>query len=182
MSSAIKNIKIIITGPPGSGKSTLILKIIAYLKAKGYKIGGITTPEIRKGQRRTGFKIVNISTGENAIMASVFYKSSFKVGRYSVNIDSIEKIGVTALLDALNNADVIVIDEIGKMELLSRRFVDTLKTIFKSDKAIIATIGEKLISYFYNNIVENEYNIKLIRITPRAWENQYAEIITLLGV
>ena len=182
MNKKIKDIKIIITGPPGSGKSTLISKLVEYLKTKNYVIGGITTPEIRKGFRRVGFKIVNLSTGTEEIMASIFYNTPYRVGRYSVNLDVVNNVGVNALLDALNNADVIIIDEIGKMELLSEKFIDALRRIFSSNKTVIATIGEKVIPFFYDKVVENRDTITLIRITPRAWGPQYEKIVSLLGI
>ena len=128
---------ILITGRPGSGKSTLIQILIDHFKDR--KISGIVTPEIRKQNKRYGFKIIDIATGEEAIMASVDINSNKRVSKYQVDVDAIDRI-LNKLEDGLNEADIIFMDEIGKMELYSQRFKNTVKEILNSNKTVIATI------------------------------------------
>jgi len=175
-----KNIKILITGPPGSGKSTFVSRLIDDLISRGYTVGGILTPEIRERRRRIGFKIIDLLKKREGVMASVFISSPYKVGRYSVDISAIEEVGVPALQDAILQADFVVIDEIGKMELFSRRFVKSLSDCFSSSKPVIATIGEKVISFFFSKIVKDRHNVKLVRIKPKNWENEYNFVKKLL--
>lgn len=131
----VKNI--LITGRPGSGKSTLIQILIDNFKDR--KISGIVTPEIRKQNKRYGFKIINIATGEEEIMASVDINSGKRVSKYQVDVDAIDRF-LKKLEDGLNEADIIFVDEIGKMELYSQRFKDTVERILDSNKTVIATI------------------------------------------
>ena len=128
---------ILITGRPGSGKSTLIQILIDHFKDR--KISGIVTPEIRKQNKRYGFKIIDIASGEEAIMASVDVKSSKRVSKYQVDVDAIDRI-LNKLEDGLNEADIIFVDEIGKMELYSQRFKETVEGILDSNKTVISTI------------------------------------------
>ena len=128
---------ILITGRPGSGKSTLIQILIDHFKDR--KISGIVTPEIRKQNKRYGFKIIDIATGEEEIMASVDVKSSNRVSKYQVDVDAINRIS-NKLEGGLNEADIIFVDEIGKMELYSQRFKDTVEGILDSNKTVISTI------------------------------------------
>ena len=127
---------ILITGYPGVGKTTIINKIIKDLSCS---IGGFYTHEMRENGRRTGFYITDFE-GNQMIMASERSNSPYRVNKYGVNIDAFEKIGIPAMERALQNADLIVIDEIGRMEMFSPKFCDMLRIVFDSDKPLLATI------------------------------------------
>ncbi|MBC8382600.1 MAG: NTPase [Candidatus Cloacimonetes bacterium] len=127
---------ILITGYPGVGKTTIINKIIKDLSCS---IGGFYTHEMRENGRRTGFYITDFE-GNQMIMASERSNSPYRVNKYGVNIDAFEKIGIPAMERALQNADLIVIDEIGRMEMFSPKFCDMLRIVFDSDKPLLAII------------------------------------------
>jgi nucleoside-triphosphatase len=130
---------ILLTGKPGVGKTTLVKKFIERLNPED--MGGFYTEEIRKGGQREGFLIRTLK-GKEGTLASVNIDSRFKVGRYKVNIHDLENIGVAALEQAIGNAGIIIIDEIGKMELFSRKFRDTVMRALDSKKRVLATIKE----------------------------------------
>ena len=134
-----------ITGPPGSGKTTLLLEIMKNLKDKGFKIGGIMCPEVREKGRRVGFKIINVASGEEGILATKnFSLQGPRIGRYIVNISDLEGVGVKAIRDALEGEeDLIVIDEIGVMELLSEKFQKIVKEALDSEKPVLGIIHQK---------------------------------------
>jgi nucleoside-triphosphatase THEP1 len=127
---------ILISGYPGVGKTTLINKIIKKLICK---IGGFYTSEKRENGKRTGFYITDFS-GNQMVMAEVNFKSKYRVGKYGVNVKAFDKIGIPALENANKTADLIIIDEIGKMEMFSPKFCRMLKQIFDSYKPVLATI------------------------------------------
>ena len=134
---------IFVSGKPGSGKTTLIKLVVRELSPH-YKIGGIITPEIKANKRRIGFKVTDVSTGKSEIFSSINIRSNLKVGKYFVDIEKFEKIAINALANALNFSDLIVIDEIGRMELLSRRFSNLVKRTIESDKILLATVHRSL--------------------------------------
>ena len=136
--------KIFLTGKPGSGKTTILMKIIERLKIEGLKIGGIMTPDIRTKGRRIAFKIVDLSSGKEGILASVDQPTGPKISKYKVNLDSIDKIAVNAIKNALTKADVVVIDELGPMEFCSKKFQDVVKDVLYSKKPLLATIHFRL--------------------------------------
>ncbi len=118
------------------GKTTLVNKIIKQLSCN---IGGFYTHEILENGRRTGFYITDFD-GNQMIMASEKSNSPYRVNKYGVSIDAFEKIGIPAMERALQNAELIVIDEIGKMEMFSQKFCNMLRTVFNSEKPLLATI------------------------------------------
>jgi nucleoside-triphosphatase len=56
---------LLLTGYPGSGKTTVIMRLLAL---GDFDAGGFYTEEIREGNTRTGFKIVTLG-GEEATLA-----------------------------------------------------------------------------------------------------------------
>lgn len=116
------NKNILLTGKPDCGKTTLIRKVLEGLTE--IDSGGFYTQEIRKGKVRVGFKITTLE-GKTGVLAHVDYKGRFRVGKYFVNIQDIDEIGVKSILNSLKR-DLIVIDEIGKMELFSEKFRDAV--------------------------------------------------------
>lgn len=135
---------VFISGRPGVGKTTLIKKIILWMEREGIPFSGFITEEIREHGKRTGFKIINLSKGEEAILALRDHPSPVMVGRYGVLLENFEKVGIAAL-----QADTpfLIIDEIGSMELASRKFKLRLKELLRKDSPhIVATIGLKHLS------------------------------------
>jgi len=133
-----KAVKLIIEGPPGSGKTTLVERVITKLGGD-VRVGGFYTKEIRKGGQRTGFRIITLDKME-AVLAQEGLPGSVKVGRYTVNLEGIENVAVPAIMRALNECDLIVIDEIGKMEISSRRFCEMVDVVMECDCAVLATV------------------------------------------
>jgi len=125
-----------LTGKPGTGKTALIKEALTRTKVKG---GGFYTEEIRTGGIRQGFRIVTLD-GREAILAHVGISSPYQVSKYRVDTDSLDRIGVSVLRRALKESDLIVIDEIGKMELLSPRFREAVTQAINSGKKVLGTI------------------------------------------
>ena len=130
---------ILISGCPGVGKSTLIRKIIENLNCT---LDGFFTEEKKEKGKRTGFFITDF-LGNREILAHLDLNSPFRAGYYGVNVEAFETIGYPALRRALEIADLIVIDEIGEMEMDSEKFCEMLVKVFTSDKPLLAAIKAK---------------------------------------
>ncbi|AAM06769.1 NTPase [Methanosarcina acetivorans] len=132
-------LRIAVTGSPGVGKSTVVAKTAEKLAEKpGFKIGGIRTAEIRKEGHREGFSIRDLATGKTGILSHV-KGSGPRLGKYHVNLDDLERIGANAVRNALA-CDLVVIDEIGPMELISQSFVSAVEEVLESDKPVLAVL------------------------------------------
>jgi nucleoside-triphosphatase len=128
--------KILLEGRPGAGKTTLARTVADALKARGLSVAGFYTEEIRDGGRRIGFSIEAFS-GQRGVLAHVDRPGKPRVGRYGVDVASFERIALAALE---HSADIVVIDEIGKMELLSDAFQAAVTEIIGRDLSILATV------------------------------------------
>lgn len=131
--------KFIITGRPGSGKSTCVAMLIEGLRDRGIRFGGIRTPEVREGGVRTGFIVEDLLTGDKEVFASIGFRGGPSVSKYVIDLMRFESIAVPALTRAIEECEVILIDEIGKMELLSGKFIEIVRKIWKSDSIVVAT-------------------------------------------
>jgi nucleoside-triphosphatase len=135
-----KSAKILLTGLPGCGKTTAIIQIMENLKDT--KAVGFYTQEIREDNTRKGFCWTRLD-GATGILAHVNTKSSYKVGKYGVDIAGFEKSVVPILDINRTDAELFIIDEIGKMECFSKKFITTVRHLFTSDKSVLAAIAKK---------------------------------------
>jgi nucleoside-triphosphatase len=129
----------LLTGMPGTGKTSIIRQVIEQTKCNA---GGFYTQEIRSVGIREGFKIVTLD-GKEAMLAHIAIESEFRVGKYGVDVSVLDTTGVDAIYNAIANCDLIVIDEIGKMELFSSRFIQAVADALASPKKVLGTITLK---------------------------------------
>jgi nucleoside-triphosphatase len=126
---------ILLTGPPGCGKTTVVRKIADILQGR---VSGFYTEEIRDADRqRIGFRVVTLD-GREGELARKASGSGPRVGSYRVNVESFERVAIPSL--EIGESGILVIDEIGKMECCSDRFVRSVQKAFRSEIAILATI------------------------------------------
>jgi nucleoside-triphosphatase len=171
-----KSAKILLTGLPGCGKTTAIMKIIDALDCE--KVAGFYTQEIRQNNVRKGFSWKRLD-GAEGILAHVDIKSRFKVGKYGVDVAGFEEAVVPVLDAGRTDVELFVIDEIGKMECFSEKFVVAVRRLFASEKSVLATVAKKgagLISE-----VKNYPNTELFNLTIASREKAVAEISRILS-
>ncbi|XP_046401819.1 cancer-related nucleoside-triphosphatase homolog [Ischnura elegans] len=145
MSSSPYNIrKILLTGPPGVGKTTLVQKACSVLKEKGLPTSGFFTEEIREGRQRVGFNVVTVDgkTGPLARLSTNCDPRTLermpRVGQYAVDKESFESLALPSL--KAQSCTVIILDEIGKMEMFSESFKQEVLKVFAGPNVVLATI------------------------------------------
>ncbi len=161
---------VLIQGRPGSGKTTLVKRVLERLDIP---YTGFFTEEIREKGVRKGFRIVTAS-GKEAILAHIDSKSSKRVSKYGVEIENIERVAVPSL----KGEGLVVIDEIGKMELMSRKFKETLKEIFEKKRKVLGTIPICRIRFIDDLI--SKYRPVVIRLDRKDSEEVLERVLTLL--
>ncbi len=127
----------VVTGTPGSGKTTLVNHVLR--EAKLGDAAGFITEEVREDGKRKGFDVVTLQ-GQRAPLARVG-PGSPRVGKYAVDLDSFEATGVAVLERAIEaNAQPLVVDEVGKMELYSGRFCDAMWRAIREEHSLLVTV------------------------------------------
>ena len=152
---------LLITGAPGTGKTTLIRAVIAEVPLTS---GGFITEEIRQGGERVGFRVSTLD-GRLGLLAHVKAVRGPRVGRYRVDVPTLEAVAVTALEAATREADLIVVDEIGKMELCSPRFAPALEAALASRKPVLGTILQA--PHPWIDGLKRRPTVELYRLTER---------------
>ncbi|HEY9386598.1 MAG TPA: NTPase [Nitrososphaeraceae archaeon] len=133
---------IVLTGAPGVGKTTALIRVARALKERGVKVGGIVSRELRTNNMRIGFEFIDLTTNDRNVLASITGNGP-KVGRYFVNVAGC-RFAAERLMNAVRNSDVIICDEIGPMELKSRELIDSARNLLDVDKKVIVVLHQKL--------------------------------------
>lgn len=150
----------LLTGRPGVGKTTLLQKIAKQLH--GVIVGGFFTEEIRDHGTRTGFEVQTFD-GRRGTLARAKEGTGPRVGKYLVDLADFERVGVSGLADAVAHAQVILVDEIGKMELFSEPFRRLLMKALEGTKPVIATIMSR--PHPLTDSIKNRPDVQVVEIT-----------------
>ena len=164
----------LLTGRPGCGKTTLIRRLVEGL---GVSAGGFYTEEIRRGGRREGFALVTLD-GRTATMASVRSPSRHRVSKYGVDLESIDEVGVPAIERATTEAALVVIDEVGKMELFSNRFRQAVLSALESGKPVLGSI--MLAPHPWADAVKARPEVEVILLTEANRSQVQSDLLTRL--
>ncbi|MBI4056520.1 MAG: AAA family ATPase [Elusimicrobia bacterium] len=157
----VKNL--ILTGNPGVGKTTLIREVVLSLKDR---VGGFFTQELKEEGKRIGF-LLRTFQGTEGILAQKGLVSSVKFNKYGIDLKVLEGIGLQALKDALQNRKIVVIDEIGSMEVLSEPFRQMVLECFMSPQPVLATI--RLGAQPFTDSVKKMSQTKVLALTRKNY-------------
>jgi nucleoside-triphosphatase len=166
---------ILLTGSPGCGKTTAIKRILARLSRPA---GGFYTEEVRQGGARNGFKIVTLD-GREGMLAHVNIHSSARVGRYGVDTRVVDTIVVDSIRRALAEKRLVVIDEIGPMEIFSSAFCQVVVEALASDAMILGTIVKR--RNLFADKIKALPNVNLIEVTTVNRDRMVDEVLSQLG-
>jgi len=166
----------LLTGKPGTGKTSLIKEAIAGL---GGKAGGFYTEEIRRRGVREGFRLVTLD-GKEAILAHINIHSPHRVGKYGVDIDSLDRAGVSALNQAAEEGSLVVVDEIGRMELFSAAFREAVWQIITSGTKVLGTIMFK--ANPWADRIKRQPQVNVVEVTRANRHQVLEELLVWLEV
>jgi len=172
-SSKVKNV--LISGPPGCGKTTLIKEILENLKIEA---GGFFTEEIRERGKRKGFKIITLD-GKEGILAHENIKSKYRVSKYGVNLKDLEEIAVSSVLKAVDEGKIVVIDEIGKAELFSEKFKEAVFKALNSKNKVLGTI--KISKDPFTEKIKKREDTKILYLKREEKDKIKQEILKILS-
>ncbi len=167
-------IRILLTGPPGCGKTTVVQKVAAAWPGKA---GGFYTREVRRAGVRLGFEIVTLA-GEAAALSHVDFPGPYRVGKYGVDLENFHRVALPAL-EVIPGVDLIVVDEVGKMECLSARFVAAMENLWAAAAPLLVTVAAQGGGYI--TALKAKPGKTLITVTPANRDDLPAHLLKLLG-
>ncbi|MGC2683332.1 MAG: NTPase [Candidatus Nitrosopolaris sp.] len=156
---------IVLTGAPGVGKTTAVIRVARALKERGLKVGGIVSRELRTNNMRVGFEFIDLTTNDRSVLASITGNGPM-LGKYFVNVAGCH-FAAERLTNAIRNSEVIVCDEIGPMELKSTEFVNSVRNLLYVDKKVIVVLHQKL-----QHVVTDEFRDKASLLINLDLENR----------
>ena len=159
------SLRLFLTGIPGVGKSTAVKITAERIQRGGFKVGGMTSGNLRSGAGRVGFEIRNLLTGEAGVLAHVNQPSGPRVGKYRVKSEDLDRIGAEAIVSAIKGAELIIVDEVGPMELTSSRFKDAVQAALTSGKSLLGTVHRNAQDSLVRRI-RSSPSIEVIEVTP----------------
>ena len=165
---------LLLTGRPGVGKTTLVRKVA---ESDLPIAGGFYTEEIRENGRRVGFMIRTLD-GQADVLSHVRSRSKFRVGKYGVNVEAFDRVGVKSIEDALQHKGMIVMDEIGRMELFSERFQQAVVRALDSRSTVFGVIQMKRNSFL--DRIRKRPDTQIVTVTTGNRDSLLPEILTLL--
>jgi nucleoside-triphosphatase len=164
----------LLTGRPGTGKTSIIKEVATEMRGKA---GGFYTEEIRGQGVREGFRLVTLD-GEEAILAHINIHGPYRVSKYGVDIDALERVGVPTIYQAIQQHDLVIIDEIGKMELFSAKFREAVYQTIDSGRRILGTI--MLNPNPYADDIKRRPQVNLITVTRSNYQQVLEELLQWL--
>ncbi len=169
--------KILLEGRPGVGKTTVVRACIDRLIRTGTPVRGFTTSEIRVGGRRVGFQIEAVG-GALGVLAHVDFPGPPSVGRYGVDLQAFERIALPTL--GANDGGVVVIDELGKMELASVAFREHVREAFERDGSVLATVHRY--RHPFTDQLKDRPDVRLVQVTYENRNTLADEVATWFEV
>jgi len=171
--------KVLLTGLPGIGKTTIIQR---FLELTGAEAGGFFTEEIRQRGQRFGFSL-NLLSGHRYVLASVEIRSRFRVGKYGVDLQTFETYALPAIGEAIAARKLVVVDEIGKMEMLSQPFRQLIRIALDSKSLSPRILGTILSRpHPFADEIRRRPDVRIVEVTKENRDRLPAELAEMFGL
>ncbi|MFW6112760.1 MAG: nucleoside-triphosphatase [Thermodesulfobacteriota bacterium] len=166
--------RLLVTGPPQCGKTTVVHRVIKDFPGRA---AGFFTREVRVAGRRVGFEIVTLD-GQVAWLSHVDFPGPQRVGKYGVDLEALHRVALPTLSPA-PGIDLIVVDEVGKMECLSASFVAAVEGLWSAAVPLLITVAQKGGGFIAR--IKSLPGARLITVTPANREELPGRILALLA-
>ncbi len=169
---------LLLTGMPGVGKTTIVSRAVLDLRRRGLSVGGVCSKESKSGGRRVGFYMVDLMTDTREALAALTGEGP-RLGRYRVNLKGLAEFAARAITEAIAYSDVVVVDEVGPMELLSPEFRRAVDSLVESAKPGLLVVHETMKEPLMEKIRGRE-DAELVQVTLENRDGLLAEVFTKL--
>ena len=167
--------RLLLEGRPGIGKTTVARRLLQLLREAGVPVAGFTTGELRTGGYREGF-VVEAASGAREVLAHVDLPGPPRVSRYGVDLAAFERVALPAL--GAGPGGVMVVDELGKMELASVAFRAAVVELLGRDVAVVATVHQARDRF--TDALRRRPDIRVVRVTQATRDGLPEQLVDRL--
>lgn len=165
--------RLLVTGPPGCGKTTAVQVSVDMLRAAGTSVGGFVTRERRGRGERFAFDVVALD-GPSRMMSHVDWDTGVQIGRFGIDVFAFEAVALPALQRATVGGGLVVVDELGLAQLSSPKFVEALVELFEGGSPILATVHAK--SHPVTDAILARPDVEVVTVTDATRDRLPAEL------
>jgi len=165
---------IMITGAPGAGKTTIIKRLCVIFKE--FNPVGFITSEIIEDENRVGFEVANLF-GDSRVFAHTKLKSKVSVGKYKVDIRTFDDF-LDKTFSREKKTGLYIIDEIGKVECASKKFLKLIPELLDSNKPVIAAVADKGTGFIHD--IKKREDVILLEITDQNRDLRIKELTMMI--
>jgi nucleoside-triphosphatase len=166
---------VLVVGRPGIGKTTLMKRLVAALRP--FQIDGFLTEEHREGGQRLGFWLSCLD-GRQMLLAGRQLHEGPRIGPYHVNVSVLDKVAVPILRRGVKHALLLLLDELGRMELCSSAFEQALLEVFDSGPCVVATAGISPLPFL--QALKRRKDVELIPLSMANRQSVEEELVARL--
>jgi nucleoside-triphosphatase len=168
---------LLLEGRPAIGKTTVARRLAELLGEAGVPLAGFVTEELREQRRRVGFAVETLDGGR-AVLAHVDLRGPPRVGKYGVDLAAFERVALPALASPPKGG-VVVLDELGKMELASEAFCAAVSRLLDQPAALVATVH--VARHSFTDALKQRHDVELVRVTGDNRDDLPARLAARLG-
>jgi nucleoside-triphosphatase len=173
-----RSLLVLVEGRPAVGKTTVMRRLAILLRQAGVPLAGFVTEELREQGRRVGFAIEAFGSGQ-AVLAHVDLPGPPRVGKYGVDLPAFERLALPSLASP-PDAGVVLIDELGKMELGSEAFRAAVSQLLEQPVTLVATVH--VVGHPFTDALKRRSAVELVRVNVRNRDELPARLAARLGV
>jgi nucleoside-triphosphatase len=166
--------RLLLTGLPQCGKTTVVRRVVEGFPGRA---AGFFTREVRMAGRRMGFEIVTLD-GKIAWLSHVDFPGPHRVGKYGVDLEGLHRVALPSMEPA-PGIELIVVDEVGKMECLSPRFVAAMERLWVAPLPLLVTVAAKGKGFITR--LKSKEGARLITVTPHNRDSLPDTILGMLS-
>lgn len=182
-SGDMKNKVFIITGPPGSGKTTFLSNLVNELRDVKIRTGGFLAEGFWLGDVRSHFELFDLFSKDRILFCTKETHSDWnKHGHFYINPSAItfgEKVLSTA---NISQFPICIIDEVGPFELQGKGWFESIQRISTDlpDKPMIWVVRGSLVQAVIRHFGVVNYSV--IPATTDQLKSMVSDLVNFLDV
>jgi nucleoside-triphosphatase THEP1 len=163
---------ILVVGPRFSGKSRFVENLLPKIRESGLRLAGFLQRGVfDETGVKIGYDLVSVEDDSAVTLA----RRSALEGPWEFRDEAFEKAAGLVREDA----DVIILDEIGPLEISGGGHAETMHQALSTGAAVLIVVREELEEHFFKHMPDTR-DVHVVHFSPEAEESLSGQILSLL--